>query len=290
MKTLKLLLAALSICLVSFDSQAQDPNKFTLDKVYPLGANGHIFIDTEDAEIEVIGSNRKDVHVKVYRKVTFTGFNLKAKKVNLEVSVTQENGNLYLKDHPFSWAGIGSSREVYEILIEAPYAAGLEVKGDDDDYLIKSINGAISMEISDGDITLESCGGKVFDFRVDDGDIAMDQGQGNITARLEDGDIKILDGDFKKIDIEVEDGNIRLATKLWDSGEYLLSTEDGSIELQVESGGGQFNIRHDDGSVRASNGFELVSDSESRSKYQLSGGDATITIETEDGRVALMEE
>ncbi|MGI9542195.1 MAG: DUF4097 family beta strand repeat-containing protein [Cyclobacteriaceae bacterium] len=290
MKTTKLLLTALSIFLFSVYGQAQDPNEFTLDKDYTLGANGHIFVDTQDAEIEVIGSSRTDVRVKVYRKVTFTGLNLKAKKINLEVEVTQENGNLYVKDHPFSWTGIGSSREVYEILIEAPNTAGLEAKGDDDDYLIKSMNGAISMEISDGDIALESCNGKSFDFRLDDGDITMDQGQGNIIARLEDGDIKILDGDFKKIDIKVEDGNIRLATKLQDTGEYLLSSDDGSIELQVESGGGQFNIRHDDGSVRTSNGFELVSDSEGRSEYRLSGGKAFITIETEDGGVALMEE
>ena len=283
------LLILFTIFALPIISWSQSPNEFTLNEVYNMETDGTIFMKTNDAEINIIGSSRDDVHVDIFRKVSFKGLDINSKKQDLSVKVKAQNGDLYISDLPTgsSWTGIGVHQVLYEITIRAPQTVNLEVKGDDDDYIVEGLDGSISMDISDGDIVLKSCEAENFDLRLDDGDVEIDQGQGMIYARLEDGDIEIKQGDFYNVDIEVDDGDIYLATKLDDSGKYTLRSEDGSIEMLVASGGGKFDISHDDGTVRASNAFQLISDREDKKQFQLAGGKAVITIETEDGRVAL---
>ena len=74
--------------------------------------------------------------------------------------------------------------------LKAPLGASLQnPKGDDGDYWISHLSGAISIDIDDADVELSDCTGTSFEFKVDDGDIKMDKATGRVTIDADDSDV-----------------------------------------------------------------------------------------------------
>ncbi|NJN43011.1 MAG: hypothetical protein HC811_13070, partial [Flammeovirgaceae bacterium] len=59
--------------LLSYSVIAQNKGDFHLDKEYKINPAGTIKLKSSDAKVTIVGSDRKDVHVKIDREVTSKG-------------------------------------------------------------------------------------------------------------------------------------------------------------------------------------------------------------------------
>jgi len=273
--------------LLTQQTIAQENIAFKLDENYPIESSGTIYLESDDANVKITGANRKDVHVKVFRKVTRKG--VVFGDDSFEFEVKPRNGNLYIKDiqQQVNIGVIGYMREEYEITIEAPNTISLEIDGDDDDYDVRNINGSITMDLDDGDARLTNCGGDHFEFDFDDGDLEMDQARGSLKLTLDDGDANIRNASFSSIDARADDGEIEISTALEDNGDYSFRVDDGNVELTVLKGGGTFHIYHDDGRVSASETFKVMVEKDDETKLKLGTGNATVKMRVDDSNVRL---
>lgn len=278
-----ILFSAISLtCLLS---NAQD-SEFHLNKIYKINSTGTITLKSSDAKVHISGSNRKDVKVKIDRVVEIEGFTWGDK--DFDVEVREQNGNLLISErNEGSVTVMGSINEKYEIFIEAPSGVSLELQGDDDDYYIKKINGSIILDADDGDAEFVNCGGKYFNFNLDDGDIKMDRAAGKLILNADDADVMIKNASFNYIKADIDDEDLYIETSIADNGEYEFNGDDSDFELIITSGGGKFDIRHDDGHTRPSQAFTVIEEEEDRTILQLGKGNARIYFNTDDASVRL---
>lgn len=277
----------ISSSLFSHSLFAQD-DEFKLDEVYRIDAKGTIELYTDDADVRITGTNRNDVHVYIYRKVITRGIQVGHR--NFDVEVDERGGDLIIREREsngYSVMSIGYQSEEYEVTIEAPEGVGLVIKGDDDDYDIKNINGSIDMDIDDGDVKLTECNGNHFEFKVDDGDIDLRGGTGFLYIRSDDGDVVVTNGSFSEITADLDDGDLFIETSLSDRGDYTFDIDDGTIDLKILDGGGEFKIFHDDSRISSSEAFRLLEEDENETHLRLSNGNARIRIHADDARVRL---
>lgn len=270
--------------------KAQKNGEFHLDQSYTIEENGTFYLDSDDAKVTITGTDRKDAHVKIDRVIESRGFS--SGRGEFLVDVESRNGSLYVKERTRGGVTVqvGYSRTDYTIDIELPRGVSIKIKGDDDDYLIRNIDGRISMDTEDGDIELIDCNSKDFQFRMEDGDLMIDGGSGSISVDIEDGDVEIRRGEFERIELNTQDGNVMLETSISDSGIYDIKAEDARIDLVITKGGGEFLVLKDDGSLRTSSDFETIEESDHRSVIKLDGGSAKVEIRTDDGRVRLSKQ
>lgn len=282
MKTLKFTLALL---IFAFAAQAQEA--FKLDKEYRMNLSGTIYLDSDDADVTITGSDRPDVHVRIYRKVETKG--IVWGDTDFEVVVEEDGGDLkiYEKSSGAHISVVGYMEEKYTIDIEAPKGVSLTIDGDDDDYLITGINGAIDLDIDDGDAELRNCGGSYFKFDLDDGDIKVDQAKGKLIARLDDGDIEIENAAFDEIDAVVDDGDIVIETSFAANGTYRFRADDSDIILNITGGEADFEIDHDDSRLYTSGNFKTLQDGEDFTRLQLGNGGAAVRIDVDDATIKL---
>ena len=282
----KIILGALFALSLTFNHvQAQEEGEFHLDETYALGNNGIIHLSSEDADIRITGSDRSDVHVKIDRVETVNG--IRSGSRTFRVDVEEVNGDLVIKERRSGNVrfSIGTFRTEYKITIEMPRGGGLKIDGEDDDYVIKNVDGLISMHVEDGDIEILDTQSKSIDLRVEDGDIRLDGGVGNLLLETDDGDIDIRNGAFKRIDIDSEDGDVAIETSLVDDGTYEISSDDADIDFVVLSGGGRFFVAKDDGRVTSTSDFKIEEERDYRVVLSLDGGKAEVDVRVNDGRV-----
>lgn len=276
--------------LATFAVNAQKNGEYHLDQSYTIAANGTLYLDSEDANVNITGSSRTDAHVKIDRVVETRGFSSGRNEFRFDVE--DRAGNLYLTER--SRRGVtmqvGYSRTDYTIDIELPRGVSLKIKGEDDDYVIRNIDGKISIETEDGDIELIDCFGSDFQFKLEDGDLKVEGGNGSISIDIEDGDVDIRKGNFDRIEMDVQDGSVILETAIADNGIYDIKAEDARLDFVVIKGGGEFLVLKDDGSLRTSSDFETLQESDHRALVKLPGGNAKIEIRTDDGRVRLSKQ
>jgi Putative adhesin len=225
--------------------------------------------------------------VKIDRTITAKGW--KWGSDDFKVEVREENGNLVVQERQkgSEVAAIGYYTEVYRIDIEIPEGVSLKVRGDDGDYYIKNVNGAISLRMDDADAELAGCKGDRFEFRLDDGDIRMDQGRGSLEIDGDDADIEIYKASFTSIRANVDDGDLIIETSLANNGNYNIESQDGLIALNITGGGGEFEIRHDDGRVLTEGGFKTLEKDEHETRLALANGSAKVNLKADDARVKL---
>ncbi|NIR68683.1 MAG: DUF4097 family beta strand repeat protein [Aliifodinibius sp.] len=278
--TVLLLLGALSV-------EAQN-NEYKLDQDYGIAADGTVFLESGDAEVNIIASDRFDVNVNVYHRIDVDGIEW-GSDGDFKMNVRQRDGDLYIEEAERNNNSfrIGHVDREYQITVRIPRGVSIDVKGDDGTYEITDVGGAISMVADDSDINIENATGESFSFKIDDGVIRMDKGQGKLTATLDDGELRVENGNFNEIDVRGDDAELYLATRLSDVGQYYFGIDDGDLELDISGGGGSIDIAHDDTDVSTIGAFSKVSDEEERTVYKVKGGNASVNIESEDGKVVI---
>jgi hypothetical protein len=279
-----LFLFCFAICGAFVNAQNGD---FHLDEKYKMSSSGTIDLTSSDAKVFITGSTRSDAHVKIDRKVVTKGVYNSSSEFTVDVDA--EGGDLKIRERQSgTMVGIiGYYREDYRIEISAPEGVSLVIHGDDGDYYIKNVNGAITMSLDDADAELSECKGNQFSFRIDDGDIRMDSGKGSLEIDADDADVSIYHASFSSIEADVDDGDLIIETSLVNGGRYSLNSEDGSISMTITGGGGEFDIRHDDANVLADSGFKTNEESESRTRLSLDKGSAKVSMRLDDAKVKL---
>lgn len=287
-KLLLLFMFLIVILILSPESKAQKGYEYKLDKTYAIADDGTFDLKTNDADIRIIGSDRKDVHLKVFRSVTVKRV-LASGEEDFKIDVEEMGGDLVIRELKRSYRGglRVYSQQVYKITVEVPKTINLKLNGDDDDYYISDIAGRVRMDLDDGDVILDNCGGDKFDLDIADGDVEMSGARGSLWLSLDDGNLKASDCQFEEVEIRADDGNVHLETSLASNGNYKMKVDDGNIDLRINGGGGQFEIRHDDGRVRASPDFEMAYSGDAKHEFRLAGGEARVFVRTDDGRVNL---
>ena len=153
MKAQKLIMA-IGASLLAFSALSQD-SEFKLEETYKIDPKGTLELYSDDANVDIIGSDRKDVHVYIYRKEIVRGLRVGADR-DFEVYVDERDGDLIIREREssgHSFMTVGVQMEDYEISIEVPRGINLELRGDDDDYVIEDVDGSITLEVDDGDAT-----------------------------------------------------------------------------------------------------------------------------------------
>lgn len=285
MKTL--VSALLVLVAVTAFGQTKD-GIYQMDKYFPMSPRGVVKLNSSDAKVNITGSSRIDAHVKIYRQVTTRGVVFGQEEFS--VDVFEEEGNLVIRERANSTAVgmIGYHYEKYEITLEIPDGASLQIKGDDGDYRVRNVNGAISMDIDDADVELSACRGNEFRFRLDDGDIVMDGGKGKLDIDADDADVHITGGQFTSVLADVDDGDLQIETSLAEQGEYMINAQDGLVAMTITGGGGKFDVRHDDSRVTTEGEFKQIDRSDGRTTLVLANGTARVDIRSDDARVRLV--
>lgn len=288
LKPLPLYIFMMTFLSFFYEVEAQKDYEYKLDKTYPIDSDGTLDLKTDDADIRIIGSDRTDVHLKVFRSVTVKGV-FSSSDEDFKMDVSEMGGDVTIRELKRSYRSglLVYSSQVYKITIEVPNTVNLKLRGDDDDYYVSEVNGRVKMDLDDGDVILENCGGDKFDLDLEDGDLEMSGAKGSLWLTLDDGDLKASNCQFSEVEIRADDGDISLETSLASNGDYNLKVDDGNIDLKIKGGGGKFEIRHDDGRVRASSDFEMAYSGETKHEFKLAGGKAMVFVRTDDGRVTL---
>jgi len=297
-------------CLLISTLTISAQKDFELKESYPISSDGLLKLGTEDANIEIIGSDRTDVSVDIVRKIRG---NVKTNK-EFDIKIKQENGNLVIQEKQsksgMSYTTIRNGGSItYEIKLLVPKTVALDLKGEDDDYLISNIHADISIKSEDGDITINDAVNSKIDVAFEDGDIDITNHSGSFKARAEDGDIKIMnsvldlidirleDGDVQTMNTEMvdvtiqsEDGDISLKSTLNNNSEITLRTEDGSIDLSTEGEGYVASVKYEDGDVdfNKSDFSILEAEKHFRKLETKDSGQAKVSIRVEDGSVDLI--
>jgi hypothetical protein len=283
MKNILFAFVMLTFISVAF---AQD-GEFHLNKEYDISKTGKVDINASDAKVFITGSARSNAHVRIDRKVESKGWNSTGGDFKVEVEST--NGDLRIREYQSGpTVSVGYFHEEYKIEIEVPEGVSLQVRGDDGDYFVKNINGSISMSLDDADAELTGCKGSEFGFRFDDGDLRMDQGKGSISIDADDADVEIYKADFTTINADVDDGDLIIETSLAENGTYNITSQDGFISLRVTSGGGNFDIRHDDASISYQGNFKTIEESDDQTRLSLHQGTAKVSVRADDATVKLI--
>ena len=271
---------------ISF-AQTTKSGDYHIDEKHKISEKGTIRLICSDAKVFITGSDRTDVNIKIDREVETRGIYFGSDEFTVDID--EKDGNVTIRERSSSThAGIvGYYNEHYTIKIQAPKGVSLVINGDDGDYLIDHINGAVDADLDDADIELVACAGEDFRFRLDDGDVKMDQGKGSLEIDGDDTDIEIKNAQFSRVSAEMDDGDFILETALADNGDYYINTQDGKVSFTVISGGGRFDIRHDDANIRTDSNFSTVEESDDRSRFTLANGNAKVDIRADDASVRL---
>ncbi|HAC25591.1 MAG TPA: hypothetical protein DCE81_11815 [Cytophagales bacterium] len=269
-------------------AQNDKDRDFHLDKEFNVNLGGQVRLRCSDADVVVVGSSRSTAHVKIDRLVTTRGWVWSDETFSVDIS--NEDGNLEIRERANGTVSMafGSYQERYTIRLELPLGMSLSVDGDDGNYQISSLHGSIRLDLDDADVVLEKCQGNSFSFRLDDGDVQMDEGRGSLTVDGDDADIRIRNARFASMDVNIDDGDFVVETSLADAGRYNIDLQDGLVSLTVTSGGGRFDIRHDDARVITEGAFSVINRTETRTEVSTTNGSAEVRIQADDARVKLV--
>ncbi|HEB83370.1 MAG TPA: hypothetical protein ENI92_00035, partial [Bacteroidetes bacterium] len=256
-----LILLAAASTAAAREKKDETKQTYHLDEVYPIAPDGTLLLVTEDADVEIIGSDRSDVHVVVDHTLYVRGVVLRADSTPFEMEVVAEKGNLSIRQVGGDYSVgmiFGSVREDYRVLIEAPKSVNLNLRGDDDDYKIRGMEGELRLRFEDGDARIVSYKGEHVEVECEDGSVEIEGGSGLLEGYSEDGEITVEEGTYREMDLSCEDGDLEIENALADDGTYSLRTEDGDIRFTVLSGGGTFRATFEDGGARADSRFGKV--------------------------------
>jgi hypothetical protein len=265
---------------------AAQNNEYVLDENYDLSPDGTVFLDSDDAEVTITGSDRNDVRLSVYHRIDVDGIEWGGG--DFKMNITQRDGDIYIEEAEQNNSfRIGNIEREYRITIQIPRRIPIDIKGDDGTYDISDTGGAIRIMADDSDINIRNAAGEDFTFMIDDGAVYMDKGQGKLSVTLDDGEFRVENGLFNEIDASADDGDLSFGTELYDDGRYNFSIDDGELELDILGGGGNIDVVYDDTNINIFGGFTIISDSEERTVYSISGGSASVNIGIEDGELYL---
>jgi len=283
-------------------------DKYETKGNFMIKADGTLFLETSDADISILGSDRKDVFIEVFRKVKIKSNH----EEKFSVVIKEDKGNIrlseiisYNKKKKNNWVSYKDMD--YRITIQAPHSTQLHIISEDGDIVMENMQGKLYTKIEDGDINIKACEFEHLEIYTEDGDVQMtgnitklteiyaedgrvdlDQVSGKLKATLEDGNLNLHHGILRSIDISSTDGNVQLRTALTGDGDYKIVNQDGDIMMELLDGDATFTLKHQDGNVRTSGDFQIK---EKRNNKMVvttkNANNVKVSMSTQDGDITL---
>jgi DUF4097 and DUF4098 domain-containing protein YvlB len=257
-----LFLLPIALTLLSLPTQAEEWRK-----TYSLSGIPELSVDTNDGEIRIHASDRKDKDMEAVVSVTGE----KIGPSGVRITETQQGNRVSLTVKVPSRWGIGWQHRSVRVEIETPREANLDLHSGDGNIRVLDVKGALHIETGDGDI--EAAGT-----------------EGRFQAHTGDGNIRV-DGSYTLLDLQTGDGNIAADVRPGSKMEspWALRTGDGNLELRlpdtfsadVDAHTGDGHIDLDlpitvSGSVR-----------QSTVRGKMNGGGLTLELRSGDGNISL---
>jgi DUF4097 and DUF4098 domain-containing protein YvlB len=234
-------------------------------KTYPITGHPEISVDTNDGDIRVHASDRKDVEAVVIsmgEKIGPSGIQITENQNGNRISLTVRQRN--------HW-GISFHRRSLRVEIEVPREANLDLHSGDGNVRVFEVKGALRLETADGEI--ETTG--------TDGALRAHTGDGNIR----------IDGIYTELDLHSGDGNItaqvRQGSKM--DSRWIVGTGDGNIELRLpQDFSAEVDAHTGDGHIDLD--FPVAVNGslrESTIRGKMNGGGQTLELRSGDGNISL---
>ena len=204
-----------------------------------------------------------------------------------------------------AWVPVRASGDDGDVEVN-DWVGDLHIRLDDGDITGSEIRGTMDIHCEDGDIRINGFDG-LLDIRSDDGEVRLDRGQGECSIELEDGDIEINDfegdliaitddGDIEAYELRVdrlrlrsEDGDITIDPLGGSLTQAEVRAQDGRISIAMDPNASfEFLASTDDGYLDV----ELPASREVKSKRdRISGlagsGQGKLRVHSESGRIRL---
>ena len=288
-----------------------------LQKTFTVSPGGKLTVDVNVGSIEVTASDRKDVSIEVFRKVSARGFGGDAEKEkaelkNQEVTFTQEGNRVTVHAQRLKDAERVNNMSMnfrYVILVPSKFDADLKTSGggikvadltgelkahtSGGSLKFTGIHGPIDGHTSGGGITLANSDGKTT-VKTSGGAIRIDKHKGDIVARSSGGGISVDDVDGQ-VQASTSGGSVN-ATLGKITGECRLETSGGGISVTVPASAAlDVDAKTSAGSVHSD--LPLVSGVASSKgtderhhgslKGKLNGGGTALVLRTSGGSINL---
>jgi DUF4097 and DUF4098 domain-containing protein YvlB len=270
----------ISVVLLSLSASAEEWRK-----TFSTSGKPEIRIETNDADIRVSSSDRKDIEAVV----TTEGYKIGPNDVR--VTDRQTGDRLELEVHiPQAHFHIFNVRNRYvRIELSIPRRADLDLHSGDGDIKVASVDGNLALRTGDGNVRLESSKGDVH-LETGDGDVECREFEGQLKAETHDGNVR-AQGVFSALDLHTGDGNIEAevgsGSKM--SSAWSLRTGDGNINLRLPDGfAADLDAHSGDGKVNVD--FPVTIEGSLREntiRGKMNGGGQPLELKSGDGDISL---
>ncbi|MDR9366879.1 MAG: DUF4097 family beta strand repeat-containing protein [Balneolaceae bacterium] len=198
---------SMTLAVATLFSQSTD--EFNLDQTYAIDFEGTIHLQSDDAEVQIIGSDREDVRVNVNYELTVRGITF-GESNDFEMIVEEDDGNLVMD------GGNGQLKidtDDGDIQIRNGSFAFIEASSDDSDIEVTTAlfdDGDYRFDLDDADLMFNVvAGGGEINIRHDDSDISTSP-QFESVRDEDEHSIYRLPGGTASVNIRSDDGDINL--------------------------------------------------------------------------------
>jgi DUF4097 and DUF4098 domain-containing protein YvlB len=267
-KSMKTLLALLSLTLVSITICNAQDDRYSFKESYELGTQAKVSVSSSDGNIEAVAFEGKKTDIFYIVKKNNKLLNISRQELEKEVTleVVQAGNSLSIvvkyknELQSFNW----KDQMVVSFRLQVPKETACDLRTSDGNVSIKGLTSDQKCKTSDGNLNISDIEGSVF-ASTSDGNISVKKVVGPVEVKTSDGNIQLEDikGDAKA---GTSDGNIGVHRI---SGNTSVKTSDGDILFRDLSGSVTANTS--DGNV-SGNVLELKSE---------------LTVRTSDGNISV---
>jgi DUF4097 and DUF4098 domain-containing protein YvlB len=255
-------------------------------KTYSLSDKPEIRVETNDADIRISATDRKDIEAVV----TANGYKIGSGGVSISDHQTGDRVEINVHVPDFHLFSFGIHKSVH-VDLNIPREADLDVHSGDGRITGENLNGRATLRSGDGDIQINS-GKGTFKIETGDGRVECENIEGDLRAETKDGGVRI-DGVFTTLDLNTGDGSIdaeaRAGSKM--ASGWSLRTGDGSVTLRLPDGfPADLDVHTGDGHITMD--FPMTIESGASLKQnairgKMNGGGQLLEIKTGDGNITV---
>ena len=256
----KLLIVSLLFLTVTALAFADEWNK-----AFPVTAKPDFRLVTDDANLNVVSSDAKEIRVNVTTRGWKIPDDVKVVErqegdhVNVEVRMVH-------KDH-ISW---GMNRSI-RVDVSVPRETNLDLRTGDGNIVVDAVKGAAHIQTGDGNVDLNGL-------------------DGGLNASTGDGNLKVH-GRFDELTLHTGDGNMAVYVEQGSkaTGSWILRTGDGNLDLHLPDGFSADVDAHT-GDGRITSDFPISTSGQIREnelRGKLNSGGNTLELRSGDGTIRL---
>jgi len=278
----------LSLYLITPDS-ALAQKEFKMNESFRISSGGLLDLKANGAKIRIIGTDNKETSISALYRIETKGLKI-GNKDPVTLSVKTRGDTLQIREQEQEGRRVllGSKDVVYTITIDVPVDLDLNLKGESNNYFIRNVNGAVELQGKQVEAELQKIGSHDIYFDLNDSIIDMDGGSGRFTANLDKSTINMYETSFEFMDADLDGVDLDLGLHLSDNGEYNIKMVKGSLDFDILSGGGRFNILHNDQRIYSEGRFIVEKNDKDETIYIRENGTAVSNIDLESGALKLL--